>query len=772
MNPDYTQQQSLGGLQKAERLSLQSTVPPAEISGYKIERLLGQGAFGQVWMGRDLNTRRQVAIKFYLHRGGVNWSLLSQEVGHLVNMSTGRYVVQILAVGWEAEPPYYVMELLENGSLEDLVRSRGSLGISETVSILREIADGLSFAHSKGILHCDLKPANVLLDHDWRPRLADFGQSRMTHDQTPSLGTLFFMAPEQADLKASPDAAWDVYALGAIAYTMLVGSPPYRTPEVVETLDTANSLPERLTRYRDTIRKAPRPRLHYRRRGIDKGLCQIVDRCLAVRPEQRFSNLQQVIGAIDARNRSRIRRPLYIMGLVGPIVLTLLMLFFSARGISLAKQQSLKQVQEISLASNQETAYFAKRTMESEIESLFDLVVKETERSELHELLSRISDSQASLLNQLADGKPHPEVRKQFIADIERKHVDEYLKRRIDAMVLEDAGGAGVAIFNSILLTEHRGVNVGIAFSDPSEEVGEIPVGRSFAFRSYFNGLREDGDKSLPPHDYQPLRYPHLSASFRSTTTGQWKMGISAPVWSDADSNNGRNQERDVNQQPVGVLVLTVNLGDFVLLSDVLTDEAQRDARFTILVDGRAGPQQGTLLQHPLIQSMDRETMLRATIPQISRPQLERLQSSVGILDYQDPAVSLDGGDKYAGNWIAAMAQVQLPNAARAQSHAVAGERLKSDLWVLSQVRGSLVTQPVTELGSTLQRETYIELAALLTVVIVLWYFVFRMAQSPLGRIDGIGGGNLFGNSLTTGGSGSSGRAAPSPYQSTVDSDR
>ena len=100
MNADHTQQQSLGGLKKAEQLSLQSTIPPAEIPGYRLERLLGQGAFGQVWLGIDLNTGRPVAIKFYLHRGNMNLPLLNREVSHLVNMSAGRHIVQVLAVGW------------------------------------------------------------------------------------------------------------------------------------------------------------------------------------------------------------------------------------------------------------------------------------------------------------------------------------------------------------------------------------------------------------------------------------------------------------------------------------------------------------------------------------------------------------------------------------------------------------------------------------------------------------------------------------------------
>ncbi len=94
----------------------------------------------------------------------------------------------------------------------------------------------------------------------------------------------------------------DVYALGAILYTMIVGNPPYRSPEMIEKLDTAGSLPERLKRYRDTIFASPAPTLHYRKRGADKQLCQIVDQCLAKRPEQRYSNVQQVLQSLQRRD--------------------------------------------------------------------------------------------------------------------------------------------------------------------------------------------------------------------------------------------------------------------------------------------------------------------------------------------------------------------------------------------------------------------------------------------------------------------------------------
>ena len=208
-------------------------------------------------MALDTNTGRQVAIKFYAHRGGLDWALLSREVEKLVFLSADRYVVQLLDVGWDAEPPYYVMEYLEHGSLEDLLRREGRLGVEQAVDLFRDVAVGLLHAHGKGVLHCDLKPANVLLDQDSQPRLADFGQSRLSHEQTPALGTLFFMAPEQADPSAIPDVRWDVYALGALLYSMLTGAPPHRSEGAVTEIESSMHLDDRLARYRRLIETAP-----------------------------------------------------------------------------------------------------------------------------------------------------------------------------------------------------------------------------------------------------------------------------------------------------------------------------------------------------------------------------------------------------------------------------------------------------------------------------------------------------------------------------------
>ncbi len=187
----------------------------------------------------------------------------------------------------------------------------------------RECSSALVHAHGSGILHCDLKPANVLLDNEFEPRLCDFGQSRLSNEQNPALGSLFYMAPEQADLEAIPDARWDVYALGALLYHMLCGKPPYWTPENEEAIRAAPTLEDKLTVYRDRIRNSSKPTGLRNVPGVDRRLSEIVERCLQIDSPRRFPNAQAVLDMLVMRDRSRARRPLISLGIVGPSLLLL-----------------------------------------------------------------------------------------------------------------------------------------------------------------------------------------------------------------------------------------------------------------------------------------------------------------------------------------------------------------------------------------------------------------------------------------------------------------
>ncbi len=744
---------------RAEELSLRATVPPAQVPGYRLERLLGQGAFGQVWVGNNLNTGRTVAIKFYLHRSGVNWSSLTREVKNLVSMAGNRFIVQVLEVGWDAEPPYYVMEYLENGSLDDLIRSRGAMAPSKAVELFSDIAMGLNHSHGKGVLHCDLKPANVLLDQDWLPRLADFGQSRLSNEQTPSLGTLFYMAPEQADLNAVPDARWDVYALGAIFYCMIVGSPPYKTPDTVTTLDTAASLPERLKRYRDTIFKSHFPRAHHRVRGMDRWLIGIVDRCIAKKPEDRFANVQQVLAAIERRQMARLRRPLMLLGIVGPILLLAVMGFFAWRGVFIAGSGTSEKLREWALQSNLFAAKFAARTLESEMASLFKLIEEDARRPELETaFVTCVDEAGNDLLLSLATDRTPPESQARLEALASRIKLEEYLTERLYELGPQIANSKKPARFDSMFITDRFGTMLAGAF--PSDRISN-PIGANVAYRSYFSGQSRDLEETTPRRNIARTTSSQVSVPFKSKTTNKNKIAISTPisvtrkkipsnqtdepietVAKEEMKKEEEKEKEEANEveQIEGLLVLTINVGDFELLSEDDAEDA-KDAtqveaaakpknRFAVLVDGHegnrdgSGTREGTLLQHPIFKLASRDE--QGIQFQIDEKMLDKLQEG-GTLEYEDPVAADPRGKDFGGKWIAAMQRVEVSRRGSDSQE----KKQSTKLWVLVQERADSITAPVASMVNRLTREGLVALLALLAVVSMLWVVVLWVMRLP-----------------------------------------
>ena len=734
MDKDFTEFQSIGEQDAAQRLSLQSNQPPSEVPGYRLERRLGQGAFGQVWVGYDLNTGRQVAIKFYLHRAGVNWAL-SREVKHLVTMSTNRHIVQVLQVGWEGDPPYYVMEYIENGSLEDLLRRERRLSVAGAVSMFTDIAKGLNHSHGKGVLHCDLKPANILLDQDWRPRLADFGQSRMSTDQSPALGTLFYMAPEQADLTASPDARWDVYALGAILHSMLVGEPPYRSDKILKEIEGAQTIAERLDRYRRAIYEAPPLREINKVRGVDRGLIQIIQRCIAREPERRFANVQQVLEALSQRQALRLRRPLQLLGIVGPVILIGVMSFFAVRSIRLAEAETLQRLQKRALESNRFAARFAARSIESELVEVYRLLEEEVRTRSFQERFAKGLDETAETRVTLVDSHDYASVPRTFRELAARQTLDGYLKD-LTSRWSKTTSNQLLSKVNSLFVTDGSGTTFAAAFVGDTSE-SQSPVGKNFAYRSYFNGGRDDAGSQRKAAEFSPIQDTHLSAAFKSTSTGTWKVAVSTPVWIDAADGGDaalKVEEKDNGAKAnlgkvAGVFCLTIELSDISILDDG-DFEAKDNNQVAVLVDGRDGVLKGTLLYHPLLERIGRSVMgseiARDGRFQIDEETLIRLQSS-GIFDYQDPVAGTLPGKEYAGDWIATVEKVRLP--ASGNSDGTKRQRSASDLWMLVQERASNVTEPVRQLSSRLAGEGAAAVATILAVICLLWLIVWRVLR-------------------------------------------
>ncbi|MCS7237176.1 MAG: protein kinase [Thermoguttaceae bacterium] len=660
MSLDPTLPQEDWAKEAARAKSLQRDRPPLIIPGYEPERLLGTGAYGEVWVFVQKSTGRRVAVKFYAHRGGLDWALLAREVEKLAFLFNDRHVVQLLAVGWDADPPYYVMEYMPHGSLADRL-AEGPLPPAEVVRLLRDIAQGLVHAHNKGVLHCDLKPANVLLDHDGRARIADFGQSRLSHEQSPALGTLFYMAPEQADLAGVPDARWDVYALGALAYCMLTGEPPRRLPQLIPRLEQARTLEERLAIYRRAMHAAPRPTAHRRIRGVDRYLAAIIDRCLEVDPEKRFPNVQAVVAALDAREVALARRPLIALGVLAPLLLFGVVGVLAAVGGRRLLEGSRKALIEAALRNNAFAAEFVARTASNELERRFEAVESVANSpefrawldcfrrsEELQNILEELDRSPASSrasepsgLSARGEGDRQADLRQKFRHHPARKA----LQAEFEALIpdrfhpFKSPSPGEVA---SWFFCDWRGFSV---VRVPESET----VGHNYAWRSFFHGGPADLPRGTRPPTGEHLRRTQLSAVFQSEAHDQWIVAVATPVFEDPRKQQGF----------LGVVALTVRVGRFV---EVESGQARFSAfQMAVLVDERPGDHQGVIVQHPLFQKLENLAEIdfgRYRLPLELLP--NTIEKGIGFRDPLGELAERTGHPLPAKWWLAQAAPVQV----------------------------------------------------------------------------------------------------------------
>lgn len=689
--------------QRSQELSLRPGVPPAQVPGYEFERFLGQGAYGEVWVAIERNTGRRVAIKFYSHRGGLDWPLLSREVEKLAFLFGDRYVVQLIGVGWDADPPYYIMEYLDRGSLADRLQE-GPLAAAEAVHLFRDVAVGLVHAHGKGVLHCDLKPANILLDQDGKPRLADFGQSRLSHEQVPALGTLFYMAPEQADMKAVPDARWDVYALGSLLFCMLTGTPPHRTADAAQSLEKAANLDDRLAAYRHLIRRSPPPLGHRKVAGVDRPLAEIIDRCVAADPRKRYLNVQSVLDALDARAVRQSRRPMMVVGTLGPILLLLVVALFAWQGSHMALRQFeidliAKELNNSQLAARRVADMASKEMLHrsdaveqvAASSTLAAAIAKATEKPEMRSLLEQLSDprrSEAEL----------QQLRKQFRENPDRKALQQQVEMLIPAWMRPPKSEGTEAAYQvaSWFFCDAHGVS--------TVRVPEsTTIGKNYAWRSFFHGGKTDQPEDWRPTHGEHLEATSLSAVFQSHASHRWIVAVATPIFDSTDK-----------KQFLGVVALTVYAARFVQL------EGDAD-QVPVLIDLREGEHKGMILEHPVL---DRYLRVNQKPPLIRLSLDDFPTTPAKAENYRDPAGKDPQGRDYDIHWLAELEPVRV------------GDREVGWGVIVQEAYDTKIGLPIERLRGGLIK---IGLAAAGMVVLVLsgvWILAYRFlhASTPLKR--------------------------------------
>jgi hypothetical protein len=537
-----TLDQDAEDLARGASRSAPEAAPPLRVPGYALNRLLGRGTFGEVWHAVDGNTRREVAIKFFTRHRGLDWPLLKREVGKLVRVVRDRRVVGLLAVGWEADPPYYIMEYLDGGSLADRLRD-GPLPAAEAVRLCREVAEALVYIHGKAILHCDLKPANVLLDERGQARVADFGQARQTSETGPAAGTLFYMAPELTLPSARPDVRSDLYSLGALLHAMLCGHPPHGSEEAGRALASTGSVADRLDRYRELLDREPPPGEHRRAPGVDPALAAIVDRCLARDPGARFQNAQQLLDTLDERDRRRARRPLLVFGLLGPLVLLLTMLGFGSWLWGRSWREATAAFSAQLFASGEHLAGALAAAVDDRLADVEDRVRREAARPELARLLADPAAAGAADGSDLARFQAYTDAL--YAADAPVADGPRSPETPAGAPAAPGAAAEERAIY-SWVVADAGGRLLARSPPDPG-----LP-GRNFRYREWFNGRRAYPPESAPA-DLPPRDRVGVSGAFASKARGSpILVSVGGPVWPGG--------ERPAGAAPLGVLAATVQL--------------------------------------------------------------------------------------------------------------------------------------------------------------------------------------------------------------------
>jgi serine/threonine protein kinase len=258
---------------------------------YRLLELVGSGGMAVVYRGMDTLLQRQVAVKVLRESYSGDPAFLARfrrEAQAAASLDHPN-VVTVYDVGQDGDHHYIVMEYVQGQDLKTLIRQQGQLGVGEALDIAIQISAGVGHAHKSGVIHCDVKPQNVLVTRDGRAMVTDFGiaralsESGLTESETVWGSPLYF-SPEQA-AGDPPSPASDVYSIGVVMYEMLAGRPPFQAEKTA-----ALALMH--------MRDEPTP-LAARNSQVPPQLEWIIRKVMAKEPAARYRNAEQLARVLE-----------------------------------------------------------------------------------------------------------------------------------------------------------------------------------------------------------------------------------------------------------------------------------------------------------------------------------------------------------------------------------------------------------------------------------------------------------------------------------------
>jgi len=278
---------------------------PDVIGHFEVVGLLGKGAMGEVYEGRDKSLGRRVALKILgaRHRESTEFKTRFLREGRALAAMNHPNIVQIYAIGEHERRPYLAMEFLDGEDLGQAIKKRGAIHAGDAAEVIRQAAIGLAEAQRAGVVHRDVKPSNLVVTTQGAVKVTDFGLAKALQEDLSItatgvfVGTPDYLAPEQA-MGEEVDARADVYALGCSLFHMCSGHPPFRKGGQDD-------------HYTAVVRrhlKAERPQLKMEVQGFDEELSDLCRRMMSRRPDIRptFDELVEKLGVISQRMGGRV----------------------------------------------------------------------------------------------------------------------------------------------------------------------------------------------------------------------------------------------------------------------------------------------------------------------------------------------------------------------------------------------------------------------------------------------------------------------------------